>query len=884
VVGSRLIGRTRELALLRASTDEGARLVTLWGPGGVGKTTIARAHLESIAEEDHAVAWVDLASARTRRDVLFAMGAAIGLSPTDAEETLALLELSEGLLVLDNLEQLDDGARAAVAELARRGRRLAFVITSREALSVEGERVIEVSGLDEAEAIALLRARAEVSVTRADARAIAARLEGIPLAIELAAARLPVLGAHALLSALDRPLGVLSRSPRDGGATRHASLRHAIAWSWELLDEVERRVVGACSVFESTFPAGRACALSMESESDTLDALERARRCALVRRVELDGVVGLSLPGAIRDFARERLDESGELRRARDAHARVITEEAAAYVDALDRGAAAPRAFVELTGDLVAIAASPSTSPVALTHAALALSALSPATSPREIARHAIERALASQRASEASDPVLVARLSCALARHARAEGRLTDARASLADAHSALELCGSMCIHGDRVARVRVDVARVDSAVARGLGDLDVAREQATRSLAAARELGDEARIGLAVGELGAVHQSAGRLREARAHHAEAVSWLSSAGSLVEEARERSHLAVVTHRSGDPRAAVALHESALAAHRALGQARLVGAEHLHLAYVFHELGEVDRARASFSEARDELATCGARGLEALAYALEARLHVDEGELGEATLRLGDAKRATPDGWARIRATTSLVEGHLAMAEGRPAAAVLAYEASFEASRDVEVGFEALTPAYAALAHARGGDAGRVDALLSLATTRVGAFENPHSSVALEVLASAARGAAYVEPPPEARAASSDVRRALAFAGEATSLELRVHVASRTVTRADGSVIDLSRRKSMWGVFLALCRARVASPGAPVPIEALVAAGWPREKMRNDAATKRLHTAIWSLRRAGIEAMIVTSDEGYALDPSIALELDGPHV
>ena len=204
----------------------------------------------------------------------------------------------------------------------------------------------------------------------------------------------------------------------------------------------------------------------------------------------------------------------------------------------------------------------------------------------------------------------------------------------------------------------------------------------------------------------------------------------------------ERSYLAVATHRRGDPAAAIALHEQALAIDREVGHRRLEGAEVLHLGFVHHEMGALDKARESFATARVLLVAAGARGLEAMALVFAARLEADAGDATSALLRLAEAAQVAPASWPRVAATRHLVEGHLAMATGAPARAYESYEASLATSRAVEVGFEALTPAYLAVALARtGSSAGRataIEAHLADARARVAKLENPHLRVAFE--------------------------------------------------------------------------------------------------------------------------------------------------
>jgi hypothetical protein len=335
--------------------------------------------------------------------------------------------------------------------------------------------------------------------------------------------------------------------------------------------------------------------------------------------------------------------------------------------------------------------------------------------------------------------------------------------------------------------------------------------------------------------------------------------------------------LAVATHRSGDPAGSLTLHDQALAIHREVGHRRLEGAELLHLGFVHHERGAIATARESFAAARAILEAASARGLEAMALVFAARLEVDVGDTTKALLLLAEAGHVAPTSWPRVAATRHLVAGHLAMAIGAPARACEAYEASLAASRDVEVGFEALTPAYLAVALARSSPppATRIEQLVLDASARVAELENQHLRAAADVLAARARGLTPPEVPLAASTASSDVRRALVMSGERRGLVLESN-GTRAVL-PDGRVVDLSRRKNVRLLLVALAGARRDAPGVIVTPEALLEAGWPGQRMRADAATKRLHTAIWTLRSLGFEGLVLTEGDGYLLDPRVDL-------
>ena len=274
-----LIGRAREVAavahLLRAEAGEwtGGRLVTLVGPGGVGKTRLSLAVAEA-AREGYAdgVAFVDLSALRDPALVASAVAGALGLRETGAQDArellLAYLRDRELLVVLDNLEQIVEAA-SLVGELVAACPRLAVLATSRVALRLRAEQRFDVPPLeapdarplrsDEVEnypAVRLFVARARATqpdfaldaVSAAAVAEICRRLDGVPLAIELAAARTPLLPPTRLLARLERRLSFLKGGARDLPA-RQQTLRATIDWSYALLLERERALFRRLSVF-----------------------------------------------------------------------------------------------------------------------------------------------------------------------------------------------------------------------------------------------------------------------------------------------------------------------------------------------------------------------------------------------------------------------------------------------------------------------------------------------------------------------------------------------------------------------------------------------------------------------------------------------------------
>ena len=214
-------------------------VVTLLGPGGVGKTRLGLAVAERAAGDySDGVGWVELENVRESALVLPEISAAAGL-----DDVLVDLDGRHVLLVLDNLEQVL-GCSASLAELVNRAPEVRLLVTSREPLDIAAERRYPVPLLERVNAVELIRARAEalgVALVGSEdtVAGICRRLDGLPLALELAAARLKLLSPEELLVRLQRSLELLAGGARDL-PERQRTMRSTIAWSDELLSVAER--------------------------------------------------------------------------------------------------------------------------------------------------------------------------------------------------------------------------------------------------------------------------------------------------------------------------------------------------------------------------------------------------------------------------------------------------------------------------------------------------------------------------------------------------------------------------------------------------------------------------------------------------------------------
>jgi predicted ATPase/DNA-binding CsgD family transcriptional regulator len=336
------VGRAAERDLVRAALERG-RLVTLLGPGGVGKTRLAVAVAEQVAPSSgNEGAFVDLVPVRGAF-VGPAVAAALGLAQRPQQPLLDTIaeHLADrpALLVLDSCEHVLDGAAELVAGVLAACPAVRVLTTSRERLRLPGEQSVPVEPLPvEGEAVALFRDRAAAADPRFGAEPatlarICARLDGMPLAIELAAARVAALGVHGLLTALDDAVRVLAgdRNPDP----RHRSLRAVIDWSHDLLDEAEQALFRRLAVFAGPFdlPAATAVAGAIDTAA-VADLLGRLVDKSLVVRLPRRG--RWRLLDTIRAYGRQRLAAADEQPAIRRRHLGWAQTVAAALEDRLD--------------------------------------------------------------------------------------------------------------------------------------------------------------------------------------------------------------------------------------------------------------------------------------------------------------------------------------------------------------------------------------------------------------------------------------------------------------------------------------------------------------------------------------------------------------------
>jgi predicted ATPase/class 3 adenylate cyclase len=580
-----LVGRQRELQELTALLGNGARLVTVTGPGGAGKTRLALEAAARLRDTfSDGVFWAPLAAVREAELTLPTIEENIGAKTALAEH----VDEKRMLLLLDNFEQLL-AASHELAALLGRCPNLRLLVTSRAALRLSGEHELHVPPLGEDDAVSLFMQRARAIRPELEPDDLVAeicrRLDGLPLAIELAAARVRVLEPPALLSQLERRLPVLTGGPRDLPA-RHQTLRATIEWSYNLLEPAEQAALARLAVFAGRWSAGAA-----ETVCDArLDTLE-----SLVEQSLVDFHTGrFTMLQTIREFGLERLRERGEEDTFRLRHAEYFVacaEQAGAAMTT--PGAAEEIAALEQDNEnmLAALAWLVSTSraePALRMGGALRL--FWGARGHAAAARPLLEQALELDGA--VSGPVRAKALAT-LASCLDSRGELERAEALLEDAQRLYEEAGD---------RYGIGLSLLQRAYFRAQrSDLDAAMELASQARTLAEQLGDRLLEGLAYNHLGLIAMRRDDLPQAAQLFDEAVAAWRESGHQIGAAAALSNLATVQLLSNQLERAETSGEHSLAENRALGH-------ELHIAGSLRVLGAVDLKRGRLDEAAGHLA------------------------------------------------------------------------------------------------------------------------------------------------------------------------------------------------------------------------------------------------------------------------------------
>lgn len=335
-----LVGRDDIVDVVEVATHD-ERLVTLVGPGGIGKTSAALTVAERISDRYDLTVFVGLDKVTSEDGVLPAFCQALRLSSPTMDTVAMALSGRRTLLLVDNCEHVVEATAEVVEQLLRVSPNCRILATSREGLGVAGENIVVVPGLDTNDVAA---AAVELFCERVRARdasvdfgsddldvvlEICRRVDGLPLAIELAAARIPMLSPAELLERLTARFDVLTGGRRRRSGDRQKTLRTTVDWSYKLLDADDGDAFVRLSVFAGSFDlSGAEAVLNGRSEIEVLDVLAALADKSLLTVDNVDGVRRYRYLETIRSYAEDRLDEAGDtattVRSLRDDHVRMM--------------------------------------------------------------------------------------------------------------------------------------------------------------------------------------------------------------------------------------------------------------------------------------------------------------------------------------------------------------------------------------------------------------------------------------------------------------------------------------------------------------------------------------------------------------------------------
>jgi predicted ATPase/DNA-binding SARP family transcriptional activator len=595
VPSSPLVGRRGELEQLTALvTRDDVRLVTVSGAGGSGKTRLALELATSVGPAfAHGAAFVELAAVRDPGLVPGAIAQALG-APESAYEPLARwLADRELLLVVDNLEHLVEAA-GELARLAAHAPRLTLLVTSRRVLHVSGEHVFALAPLPEEDAARLFAQRAGARDPSAalddDAvRAICRRVDCLPLAIELAAARVATLTPQLLLERLTDRVTALGPGPRDAPA-RQQTLADTLMWSTDLLGEVERRTFARLAVF-----AGGSTLDAAETVCDApLESIEALVDLSLLQRSVASGAVRLTMLETVREHAAALLEDADAVIAAHAAHYAALAEGADLKGATRAQGLAA----IDLELDNLRAALDRADDDTALRIA----TALYQYWYARGYFREGRDR-IRGPLHRGAGDATLQSLALHALAGLTWLLGDVDDAEAV---ARRGIEV-GTRAGAADSV----MGCHTVLGLVARDRGDLTAAAEHIERSGALAQELGLERDVIIANTNLADLALAAGDLEGARRRFERTLAYNDGNVAPVDDSFALLGLGTVAHRSGH------LDEATEHLSRALRLCERAGFRHnaalalVGLAAIAADRGEHDDAALLLGRATELLSVTG---------------------------------------------------------------------------------------------------------------------------------------------------------------------------------------------------------------------------------------------------------------------------------
>ncbi len=891
--GTDFFGRREELAKLTELVRKGSALITLLGPGGMGKTRLCVELAGRLRPElgEPGIWFCDLVSQRTAEGVAAAVSGVLGVplvlsdSPDAAITQVgrALRSRGRALIVLDNFEQAATSAGQVVADWHASAPEARFIVTSRQALGIDGEVCVELQSLDPESALALFLARAREALPNwapspeeeATLGEVVDMLDRIPLALELAAPRLRMMSVATLKERLSDRFALLSSTRRDKSA-RHANLGAVLDGSWDLLNDAERRALAQCSVFAGGFSLQAAEAVvRFEPGSSVMDVLLSLREKSLIfaRDAASDR---LGLYESIRAYARQKLTESDEEEPTLARHTSYFLE-LGERLAPLTRSRNAARALAELAleqQNLEAVQQRESERhPELKARAVLAQGPLFRFRGPLHTHIQILREAVGAARSVGATE--LEVRALVALGDAQGTSGRTDDATDNFARAEELLGTIDSpllACELDIAQGNLRITWSRYDEALPlfqRALasslsqsdlesegyarahigvtqarrGELVEAKSELETALTFARRLENPHLESLALSNLGMVETEDGLLDPAERRYRQALALDDELGTWRMKCSTLANLGCVLCEQGDSDEARRTLTSSLDLSREIGHRRVEGLALINLGILDHRTGRLDAAAEALSAAAEIYREIGNAVFEAVTHSHLGAVRARQNRRDEARSEFDAARRLRSDS-EELGATHDLLEGFLDLADGRNASDAPSARTHFTRARK------------------------RLEAVLS-----------PSNETTPPLRSSAVRDAAYLlsRALGDLGGESSEVTGSEGPAAHA----LVVGKDTQWIRPPGSAQIDLRSRNPIRLLLARLIAEHARHSGSGVSTEELFSAGWPGEHARTDSAQNRVWVALASLRRMGLRGVIQRDAAGYFLDPSVPVVTDG---
>jgi predicted ATPase len=925
------VGRADYLQTIADLIEDGVRIVTIAGPGGVGKTTLAARFAEETRVFD-SVVFVPLAEVMSADGMASAVAESIGVELSNDEDPLQQLAVSLGtldstLLILDNLEQMTEVATKAVSLWIRATRDVRVVVTSRTPLNLREERTVDLAPLSTDDAVRLFGRHARANTSGDSTRALVEALDNLPLAVVLAASIAHVMPPEQMLNRLDDSLEILrSRDPMI--EDRHSSLFKAIDWSWDMLEFEQKQLLGGLTVFRGGFTVDDVVAVLLPESSfvDTLDRITELLDTSMVARSGSASPARFELMNSITRFVEYHAPRVDPV--VYERHARRFVERSIARLEhqwSRLRGQMLEETRLDLDNLFVAWERTEGSTRadvgVAIVRALSDLGAadrldtfLDEVWTSRldahqklevltiearyRFERAQVERARAAVReglelAEALGEAVFLTRL--------KVEETKLELRAMnmIAAAQAAERACAVAARTDDLVARV--EAARWRAKVDHEGGDLSTARDELERALGRAESADVPHLIGLLLVNLAEVDRDSGQ-------HASEERRLLQARTVFDNLQSRRMVAGVDFRLGcllrrQHRLEEALPYLEDSAHNARRLGLLEGAPFalVELGTCLHQLQRFDDAKEILEEALElspgDRLTFADGALAVLAL---ERGNLDAArEHARSVLDHGHALGQTRfDGVARTTlAIVAWREGKMVEAGAFLDAALADAEDAAEPVGRREGGrHDPMAYALRGAMAARSGDFPSAERAYDRAVELASEddFRDIPSAVALlEGVLEVARGQAgraqqrlaaastgwricSIETRICAQLLEDELAASDAPAAATTSPELPtllVHPEGDQFRLGEESPVDISRRRAHRHILAALARARSEGNDRAFDVYELFEIGWPSDRRTApDVGARRVYTTIRELRDLGLEDVLVTSDDGYLLD------------